>query len=408
MALDSSPPNVPDHVPRNLYWDHNLIEFTEELEDPYVSGARLHDGPDIFWARDVGFGQPSWVLTRHALMEEAYLDTARFSSADIMGLNEILGVSWRINPIEFDPPLHTLYRQILNPYFTPRAVNAFDAEVRATCNALITEFEHRGACEYVNEFAIKFPNYIFLSLMGMPHAMLPQFSAWERALWHSADPAVRTPAARAILHYLETFVEEQRKAPSTDVMRGIFAARIDGRPLDQGEILGMCYLLYVAGLDTVYSSLGWQMRYLAGDPCLQERLAAHPEDIPRAVEELLRAFSVVSSSRKITRDLEFHGVQMRKGDFIFLPTYLASRDPRAYQNPHVIDIDRRPPRALAFATGPHICLGMHFARRELRIVMETFLRRFKNIRIQDGKTYKFHSGGAVVGVDYLPITWERA
>ena len=406
MTFERPRPNSPDHVPPNLYWDHNLVEFTAELDDPFVSGARLHDGPDVIWARDVGFGQPAWVLTRYAHQEEVYLDPRRFSSDRIMGLNDMLGVSWRMNPIEFDPPMHGIYRQIMNPYFSPRAVNALDAEVRATCDALIADFESRGGCEYIGDFAIKFPSYIFLALMGMPREMLPQFLAWDHTLWRTADVAVRTACARAILHYTERFVEEQRKTPSTDLMRGFFAARVGERPLSTEEILGMCYLLYTAGLDTVYSSLGWHMRHLAGDHRLQTRLRGHPEAIPRAVDELTRAFCVVSSMRKVTGDMDFHGVALRKGDEVYLPTYLAARDPRAYPNPHVVDIDRHP-KILAFATGPHTCLGMHFARRELRIVLEAFLTRFKNIRIPDGERYKYHSG-CVVGIDYLPLEWDYA
>lgn len=91
---------------------------------------------------------------------------------------------------------------------------------------------------------------------------------------------------------------------------------------------------------------------------------------------------------------------------ISLPTYLAGRDPLAHPDPHSIDIDRRP-RIMAYAVGPHICVGMHLARREFRIVLESFLSRFENIRIPPGETYRYHSGVAVVGIDYLPIEWKR-
>jgi kynurenine formamidase len=93
---------------------------------------------------------------------------------------------------------------------------------------------------------------------------------------------------------------------------------------------------------------------------------------------------------------------MRHGDLVCLPTYLAARDPRAFADPHVIDIDRQP-RILAFGTGHHTCIGMHLARREIRIVLEAMLSRFKNIRIPDGETYRYHSGAAVVGIDYLSV-----
>jgi cytochrome P450 len=247
---------------------------------------------------------------------------------------------------------------------------------------------------------------VFLTFMGLPRDMAPQFLEWDHTLWRSEDVQLRTDCARAILRYLETFVEEQRKKPSSNFMRGLFAASVHGRHLTTEEILGICYLVYTAGLDTVYSSMGWHMRQLAQDPGLQNRLRARPEDIPRAVDEFLRAFCVVSGVRSATRDMDFHGVFLRKGDLICLPTYIAARDPHAFENPHAIDLDRRP-RVLAFGTGHHTCVGMHLGRREIRIVLETMLSRFKDIRIPEGEAYRYHSGAAVVGVDYLPLTWRR-
>jgi cytochrome P450 len=406
MTTATLAPQRPAHVPPGLFWDRRLDDFVTELDDPFVAGARLHAGPDVFWARDVGFGKACWVVTRHALMQEIFLDPQRFSSEGVMGLNELLGVDWNIKPIELDPPQHALYRHLLNPYFTPRAVTAFETQVRAICDGLIEKFENRGSCEYVTEFTMRFPSYVFLALMGLPADRMEQFLEWDHTLWHSEDLGARVPAARAILAYLDGFIEDQRKAPGTELMSGLFAARIEGRPLTKDELLSMSYLLYVAGLDTVYSSLGWHMRHLASHPELQARLRDNPQEIPQAVEELIRAFSVVRSERMATHDLEFHGVKMRRGDYVTLPTYLAARDPLAFTDPHRVDVDRKP-RHLAFASGAHICLGLHLARRELKIVLEAFLTRFKSIRLAEGETYRYHPG-PVLGVDYLPLVLERA
>jgi cytochrome P450 len=400
-------PTRPAHVPEHLFWDHHLDEFTSELDDPYLAAARLHAGPDIVWARDVGFGKSCWLVTRHALMQEIYVDAERrFSSEGVMGLNELLGVSWNIKPIELDPPEHATYRHLLNPYFTPRAVAAFETEVRAICDGLIAKFEHRPTCEFISEFAIQFPTIVFLTVMGLPREMHAQFVEWDHTLWRSEDLAKRTPAARSILNYLDRFIDEQRAAPSTELMGGLLGAAIEGRALDKEELLSMCMLLYLAGLDTVYGSLGWYMRHLAGDQALQDRLRANPAEIPQAVDELLRAFSVVRSERRVREDMEFHGVRMKKGDYVTLPTYLAARDPLAFPDPHRIDIDRKP-RHVAFASGAHICLGMHLARRELKIVLEAFLSRFSRIRPAEGEACRWHPG-PVLGVDHLPIALERA
>jgi cytochrome P450 len=346
------------------------------------------------------------VLTRHALIQEAFIDSEHFSSARGSHLNDTMGGGWRLIPLEVDPPEHQAYRRILNGYFTPAAVNQLESPVRQVCDSLISEFEDRGACEFISEFATPFPSYIFLAMMGIPKAMLPQILEWEEGLLRGTDVTKRMTAARAISHYLQGFIREQQTNPQTDLMKGIISGRIEERPLFDMEILGVCYLLYIGGLDTIYGTLGWIMRHLAGDQTLQERLRARPDEIPRAVDELTRAFGVTAPHRTIAKDFEFHGVAMRKGDDVLLPTYLASRDPQAYENPHVIDLDRRA-RNLAFAAGAHTCLGIHLAKRELRIVIEALLSRFKNIRIQEGETYEYHTG-SVLGISRLPLKWDRA
>lgn len=403
MNLSKSP--VPDHVPAGLVWDHSLEEFIDELDDPFLAASRLHDGPDIFWATDAHFSKPGWVVTRQKLIEEVYVDPGHFSSSHSGNVRELLGVEWRLIPLELDPPFHHAYRQILNPFFTPRAVGNLEGVVRGVCDSLIAPFEDRGSCEFISEFAHLFPSYIFLELMGMPSVMLPQFLEWEAALFRGMDYNERIAGAKSILEYVKEFINEQRSNPKTDLMKGILTAKVNGRRLNEDELLGIGFLLYVGGLDTVYSSLGWQMQYLARDQALQDRLRDNPGDIPRVVDELARAFAINTSPRFLTEDFEFHGVRMRKGDIIYLPNYLGSRDPQSYENPHVIDIDRRA-RTTTFATGPHVCLGIHLAKRELRMTLEAFLSRFKNIRIPEGKAYKFHTRG-VLGVDYLPLEWER-
>ncbi|WP_373097294.1 cytochrome P450 [Zhongshania sp.] len=406
MTTDPTRPvgvDVPDHVPENLVWRHSIDEFTRELDDPYLAGARLHNGPDIIWAQNAVLGKPAWVLTRHALIQEAYLAPDVFSS-DRQNL-ALLGVDWKLNPLEYDPPEHQAYRKILNPFFTPRAMAELDVSVREVCDTLIAKFADLGGCEFISEFAEQFPSYIFLDFMGMPRDKLNDFLEWERVMIQAADPMKKFTAMKSVLTYMETYVEEQRNNPTTDLMKGLFSARMDnGSPLSEGEIMGMCYLLYIGGLDTVFSALGWILRHLALDNPLQERLRANPQDIPQAVEELMRAYPVATTHREVKRDIHFHGVDMRVGDWVLFPTFLAARDPRVYDNPHVVDIDRRA-RHITFATGPHLCLGVHLARRELKTVVEAFLSRFKNIRIASGEHYSFHTGG-VFGVDRLPLEWD--
>ena len=404
MALESSTKLVPSHVPPELVWDHSLNAFCMELGDPYLASSRLHDGPEIIWSTEASLGKPGWVITSHALLQEAFLDYEHFSSERGSTTSAVLGPVVRLLPVEVDPPEHHAYRQILMPFFAPSAINALEATVRGTCDSLIDAFADRGRCEFIGEFGQLFPNSIFLSLLGMPREMLPQFLKWEEDMLRGGDEQTHLAAAVAAFGYLKGFIDEQKVSPATPLIKAITTARIADRPIADEEMLGTCFLLYVAGLDTVYSTLGWIMRHLAGDQALQQRLRDNPQDIPKAVEEFARAFGVAAPHRNVKEDFTFHGVFMKKDDVVLMPTYMASRDPRAYENPHVIEIGRKA-RHLTFATGPHACVGVHLAKRELRVVIEAFLSRFKNIRIPEGESYAYHTGG-VLGVDRLPLEWD--
>src|SRR5262249_11110854 len=171
------------------------------------------------------------------------------------------------------------------------------------------------------------------------------------------------------------------------------------------EVMGMCLTFYLGGLDTVIASLGWHMHYLATHPDLQQRLRAQPELIPGAVDDLYRAFGVTTTRRYVKRDLEFKGVNLKKGDRILMPTSIAGRDPAAFADPDRVDPERRP-HGMTFATGIHNCIGMHLARREARYVLEEFLLRFRNIRLANGKQPRWQTDGSW-SFEYLPLEWDR-
>ncbi|MCW1431626.1 cytochrome P450 [Novosphingobium sp. JCM 18896] len=398
---------VPPHVPKDRVWDHNLAAFLQGGDDPFVTAGRLHDGPGAIWVPTAAHGGPAWVLTQHALIEKGFADWEMFSSK--RGANAaVMDSSWLLLPVEADRPEHRHYRNVLNPLFTPAAMKNRNSAVQDLCDQLIDSFVDRGSCEFVSEFAAILPNAIVISLLGLPAEALPQFLAWEEEIIHGATPESSFAAGQAIIDYLKQHIasEQARPQASTDVMQAILTGRFADRALNEAEILGIVYLLFVAGLDTVTSTLGWIMRYLAIDQKLQTRLRENPHDIPAAIEEFSRAYGVSAPSRTVARDVEFDGVTMKAGDPVLLPTMLAGRDPRVWDNPHVIDIDRRP-RHVTFGTGPHVCLGVHLAKREMRIMLEAFLGRMRNIRLPEGGRYEYHTTNTI-GIDVLDLEWDPA
>ncbi len=394
---------IPVHVPPELVWDQSFDAFTAEGDDPWLAVCRLHDGPGIVWTPDASYGEPGWVLTRNDLITEAFIDYEHFSGERKGMIADLVGEPVRLNPIEIDPPAHHGYRKILNPFFTPKAVGAIGDSVRQACVELIGKFEHDGGCEFVSAFAIPFPSYVFLDLMGMPRDRVDQFIAWEDRIMRAPDFMDRAKAAREVYDYLKAHKDKQREQPSNAFLAGLMAGEVDGRPLNHLELMGMYYVLYVGGLDTVYSTLGWIMDHLATHPDQQQRLRDEPDLIPAAIEEYCRAFSVVVTHREVAKDFTFHGVPMKKGEEVNMPLALADRDPDLFADPHKVDFDRKP-RHIAFGTGTHNCLGIHLAKRELRVVVEEFLTRFRNIRMKPGESRRYHTG-RTFGLEYLPLVW---
>jgi cytochrome P450 len=400
--------NIPGHVPDDLVWDRDYSKFAAECDDPFRRVGELHSGPDIIWATHLGEGlggtRSGWLPTRFSLMREVLSDTEHFRSgqSNMMGA---IGLDWKLIPLEFDPPQQQLYRKVLEPFFSPAGVDSLDGAVRQTCDRLIERFGHTHSCEFSSEFSEQFPSHIFLDLMGMPKSRLADFLTWERGMLRPTTPDELVVSMTSILRYLTDFVHQQRDNPTSSLMKSILSARYENhRPLTANEIVSICYLLYIGGLDTVYSTLGWIFWHLARDQAMQERLRENPADIPRATEELLRAFSVASTNRYVFADMDFHGVRMRAGDVLHISLPLAARDPKAYEDPHTINIDRQA-RHIAFGIGPHTCLGLRLAKREIKIVLEAFLSNRRNIRIPENERHDFHTG-TVFGIDRLPLEWE--
>jgi len=407
IIAQSDAGGIPGHVPPAHVLNMSLAEYVGQRDDPYTAATRLFEGPGLMWSPRAFRGMPGWIVIGNALIEEIFLDPVTFKSGGMSGISEMLGVDWQLNPLEMDPPAHLGSRMVLQPLFNPSAVKRLEPMVRDVAEELIASFAQKGGCEFIEDFASVFPSYIFLSLMGLPRAMLPQFLEWEHGFMRGATIEEQTAAIKAIADYLTAFLEERAKQPPRDdVTSTILAGTVKGQPLSHGEMIGMAMVLYLGGLDTVMSSLSWYMRYLATNPSLQMRLHENFGDIPGAVDDLLRAFGVSGLGRTVTRDIVFHGVQMKAGETIQLATQVASRDPHKFDRADVVDPDRRQ-RTMTFGTGIHNCLGIHLAKREIRVVLELFISRFRNIRIPDGADVQWHTDGSVWEVDRLPLVWER-
>jgi cytochrome P450 len=261
--------------------------------------------------------------------------------------------------------------------------------------------------EFIADFAEPFPTRIFINILGLPVDEAPKFVAWNNKLLHSQDkPEARREAGIEINDYLRELIDARRADPRDDVVSALLAGEIDGRPIETEEVQNLCFLLFIAGLDTVTAALSWCFRFLALNPEHRRQLVADPALIPSAVEELLRVHSFVNPARTVTHDLEFAGVQMRKGERVLLATALAAQDPEEFPDEAQVRFDRASNRHLAFGAGPHRCAGSHLARDELTTAIELWHAKIPDYAIDPDQPVTLHAGG-VFGLDRLPLAWSR-
>jgi cytochrome P450 len=282
-------------------------------------------------------------------------------------------------------------------------------QIRARCVELIEGFRGNGRCDFVAEFARLFPTTVFMKMMGLPVEESSTFLGWIEQMMHATDAtdpdgSLRASTRMTVARYLGSLIAERRKEPRDDLVSYLTQADFEGRKLGDEELLGISFLLYMAGLDTVAGMLSYVFRHLAERPDHRQVLRERSQMIPDAVEEFLRYYAIVITSRMVTREVEFAGCPMRAGDRVVLATPAPSSDPSGFPNAAEFVIDRSANRHLAFGAGAHRCLGSHLARVELAVAIEEWNRRIPDYRIADGAKITQHIGG-VAGLDQLPLVW---
>lgn len=353
------------------------------------------------------------VLSRLADIEMALKHTELFSSnMDAVDLGNIRPLI----PLQVDPPEHAKYRRILDPLFTPREMARREPRVTELVNEMIDRFVDRGECDFHAEFAVPLPCTVFLQLLGLPLEDLDRFLRWKDGVirpagstnWDDRHDA-SAPVAQEIYEYFDRAIDDHIAAPRDDVLSAMIAANVEseGRPLSREELLDICFLFLIAGLDTVTDSLDCFFVYLARHPEHRRQLVEQPDILPHAVEELLRWETPVPGVARVAmQDLELGGCPINKGDRVSPLLGAANTDPAEFPEPELVDFERSPNRHRAFGGGPHRCLGSHLARMELRVALREFHRRIPEYEIKPGTQLAFTA--ALRSVESLPLTFPVA
>ncbi len=363
----------PDHVPEDrvvdidIYMPPGIAEhgFHKAWSDLTASN------PAVVWTpRNEGH----WIALGGEALQQVQSDPVRFSSRVIV-LPKSIGEQHGLIPTTIDPPQHRPYRQLLNAHLNPATIRGLSENVRATAIELIERFAGRGHCNFSAEFAELFPIRVFMALVGIDASEAPKIRHWAECMTRPGMDLTFEQGKAAFFEYLGPLVDERRANPGEDMLSGMLSADIGGRRLTREEALSVSTQVLVAGLDTVVNVLGFIMRELAENPALRADLRARGADTAPVVNELFRRFGLVSIAREVRADTEFHGMALKAGDMIAIPTQVHGLDPAVNPDPLVIDPDRHRARHSTFGSGPHMCPGQELARKEVAITLEEWLKR---------------------------------
>lgn len=360
-------------------------------------------------AKAIGFFAP--VLSRYEDVVWALRHPEIFSSE--MDMKVLLGNERPMIPQQIDPPAQVRYRKILDVRFSRARMQALEPEIRRHANELIDAIVEKGECEFDSAFAVPLPCRAFLTLMGLPQEELDLFLELKNGIIRPPlDPMdlegcaqFRKKTGERIYATFEKLIDARQADPRDDMVTYLTTVEMDGHRLTRHEILDICYLLLLGGLDTVTATLGCSVAFLAGNPEHRRRLAEDPAVVPNAMEELLRWETPVALvPRLVKQEVTIGDATFPPGTLVNLLVGAANVDGAEFSCPHKVDFDREQNRHIAFGAGPHRCLGSHLARMELRAALEEWHRRIPDYAIKAGEVPRVSPG--IREVLYLPLVWE--
>ncbi|HEY9328046.1 MAG TPA: cytochrome P450 [Streptomyces sp.] len=368
---------------------------------PHDRYRHLRDHRPAAWQREpevLGWpaGPGFWAVTRHGDAVRVLKDSSTYSS--YLGATQIRDPDPADLPfirrmmLNQDPPHHRRLRTLVSRAFTPRRVDRFESVVRERARSLLTRAitEARagdGTCDLVTQVTDDYALLNLTDLLGVPDTDRALLLHWTRRVIGYQDPDEagtpalgpdgkpvnpRSPASlRDMFDYAHALAAHKREHPADDVM----TALATDPELTAPELEMFFFLLVVAGNDTVRSAAPGGLSLLAEHPVAFDRLRNGEAEFTTAVDELLRRHPpVLTFRRTATQDTDLAGTRIRAGDKVVVFHASANHDERVFPDPFALDLSRSPNPHISFGDGPHVCLGAHFARLQLRALYEETCR----------------------------------
>lgn len=386
----------------------DLREVPDFTANPYPHYAKLRaegpvhtlrtDGPGGIWLI-VGYEE-----ARAALADQRFSKNWRFSDGWAMSSSPI-----NANMLEMDGPEHTRLRKLVAREFTARRIEALRPRVEQITGELLDAMVPAGKADLVDALAFPLPMTVICELIGVPDLDRDRFRQLSNAIVAPVSHEKESEAVHAMGAYLDELVEDKRCAPGEDLMSALIQARDEaGDRLSPEELIGMAFLLLVAGHETTVNLISNGVRALLDHPEQLALLRAEPELIDGAVEEMLRYDGPVENATfRFTREPVRVGPHViPAGEPVLVALASGDRDPGRYPDPDTFDIRREAQGHLAFGHGMHYCLGAPLARMEGRIAVRALLERCPGlVRDPDGGEPDWLPGMLIRGVRSLPVRW---
>ncbi|WP_437621816.1 cytochrome P450 [Sorangium sp. So ce1151] len=357
---------------------------------PYAAYSALRAEAPVSWHHSAAGGHGYWIVTRHADIQEVLINATDFSSAlggsALRQLSEFELNASRQMLNAMDPPNHTRHRKLVTRPFAARAVERLKPRVRDLTASLIDRVCGRDVCDAVDDLAAELPMQVILEVLGVPAADRGRLYEISTAIMHVDDPEmggsleVVQKGVMELIGYFIKLAYEKRASPQDDLMTLLAQSEVDGERLTDEE-LGLFFVpLLIAGNETTRSLIASGIQLMAERTELTRELRANRALLPGAIEEMLRYVSPLCHLRRTaSRDLEFRGQQLHRGDMVVLALASANRDEAVFSNPNEFDIKRTTNPHISFGVGPHLCFGAALTRIEASLFFELFLDRFSAV-----------------------------
>ncbi len=402
----------------------NHDAFVEEV--PLWAFKELRERDPVHWQPEPSPNHGFWAITRFHDIEDVLRDTRSFSSAHGITLEEQTEeeVEARRSMIDMDPPNHSRLRRLVSKLFTRSAVAQYEGFVREQARLVLDKGLPQGEFDFVEEISRELPIRVLARIMGVPDRDLPMCVELGDAMIAQADPEYsravidkedtsefrllpfRSPAAVELMAYGHDLAEQRRSDPRDDLVTKLVQSEVDGERLTRAQFDNFFCLLIVAGNETTRHAITHGTKALVDHPDQWQRLRDDPALMPLAAEEILRYGSPTMHFRRTAmQDLRIHDTAIKPGDKVVVWFVSGNYDDEVFPDAERFDVGRDPNPHMAFGSGgPHVCLGAHLARLEVRVMFEEMVPRLKSLEIT-GPIERLRSN-FINGIKHMPVRVE--